>query len=158
MFFILFYLFLRETKYELGRCRERGRHRIRSRLQALSCQHRAWRRARTHGLWDHDLNRSQSPNQLSHPGALPKEAISEWWRSTANSCLSLWFKTTVQCVTQCDSHGSQWNLRVCRLHKRFYSGYLVSLSLFSTWSQAFPSSKVVNQRQKNKPPGFRGLT
>ena len=40
---------------------ERGRHRIWNRLQALSCQHRAWHGARTHGLLDHDLN------QLSHP-------------------------------------------------------------------------------------------
>ena len=31
----------RETECKLGRGRERGRHRIRSRLQALSCQHRA---------------------------------------------------------------------------------------------------------------------
>ena len=39
--------------------RERGRHRIRSRLQAPSCQHRALHGARTHGPWDHDLSRSQ---------------------------------------------------------------------------------------------------
>ena len=31
----------RETEHEWGRSRERGRHRIRSGLQALSCQHRA---------------------------------------------------------------------------------------------------------------------
>ena len=31
----------RETECEWGRGRERGRHRIRSGLQALSCQHRA---------------------------------------------------------------------------------------------------------------------
>ena len=37
-----------ETEHEQGRGRQRGRHRIRSRLQALSCQHRAWRGARTH--------------------------------------------------------------------------------------------------------------
>ena len=30
---------------------ERGRHRIPSRLQALSCQHRAWHEALTHGTW-----------------------------------------------------------------------------------------------------------
>ena len=59
----------RETEYEPGRSRERGRHRIRSRLQALSCQHRAWRGARTHKPWDHDLNRSRMLNQLDHPGA-----------------------------------------------------------------------------------------
>ena len=52
-----------------GRGRERGRPRIRSRLQALSCQHRAWRGAQTHRLWDHDLSWSWLPNRLSHPGA-----------------------------------------------------------------------------------------
>ena len=67
-----FYLFLRqrETEHEQGRVRERGRHRIRSRLQALSCQHRAWCGAQTHGLWDHDLSGSRTLNRLSHPGAL----------------------------------------------------------------------------------------
>ena len=45
----------RETECERGRGRERGRHRIWIRLQALSCQHRAWCGARTHELWDHDL-------------------------------------------------------------------------------------------------------
>ena len=49
--------------------RERGRHRIWSRLQVPSCQHRARCRARTHTLWDHDLSRSRIPNRLSHPGA-----------------------------------------------------------------------------------------
>ena len=34
----------------------RGRHRIWSRLQALSCQYRAHRGAWTHKLWDHDLS------------------------------------------------------------------------------------------------------
>ena len=51
--------------------RKRGRHRIQSRLQALSCQHRAWCRAQTHELWDHDLSWSWTLNRLSHPGALP---------------------------------------------------------------------------------------
>ena len=31
----------RDREHEWGRGRERGRHRIPSRLQALSCQHRA---------------------------------------------------------------------------------------------------------------------
>ena len=48
---------------------ERGRHRIWSRFQALSCQHRARRGAGTHALWDHDLSRSRMLNRLSHPGA-----------------------------------------------------------------------------------------
>ena len=38
----------RETEHEQGRGRERGRHRIQSRLRAPSCQHRAPRGARTH--------------------------------------------------------------------------------------------------------------
>ena len=69
--FLNVYLFLRERMrererereracaHERRRGRERGRHRIRRRLQALSCQHRARRGARTHELRDHDLSRSQ---------------------------------------------------------------------------------------------------
>ena len=51
------YLFLgqRETEHERGRGRERGRHRIGNRLQALSHQPRARRGARTHGPRDRDL-------------------------------------------------------------------------------------------------------
>ena len=59
----------RETEHEQGRGREREGHRIQSRLQALSCQHRARRRAQTHRLQDHDLSRSRTLNQQSHPGA-----------------------------------------------------------------------------------------
>ena len=51
------------------RGREREADRIRSRLQALSCQHRARRGARAHRLRDHDLSQSRMLNQLSHPGA-----------------------------------------------------------------------------------------
>ena len=58
--FLLFfnvYLFLgqRETEHEWGRGRERGRHRIGNRFQALSHQPRARRGARTHGPRDRDL-------------------------------------------------------------------------------------------------------
>ena len=57
--FIFFnvYLFLgqRETEHEWGRCRERGRHRIGNRLQALSHQPRAQHGARAHGPRDCDL-------------------------------------------------------------------------------------------------------
>ena len=67
------YLFLkkrqRETEQKQGRGRERGRHRIRSRLQALSCQHRGWHGARTHGPRDYDLSWSWTLNRLRHPGA-----------------------------------------------------------------------------------------
>ena len=54
-FFFDAYLFLRERerdRAEQGRGRERGRHRIWSRLQALSCQHRARRGAQTSQPWD----------------------------------------------------------------------------------------------------------
>ena len=48
---------------------ERRRHSVQYRLQALSCQHRAQRGARTHKPRDHDLSRSGTLNRLSHPGA-----------------------------------------------------------------------------------------
>ena len=38
------------------------------------CQHRARRGAQTHGLRDHDLSRSRTPNRLSHPGA-PRKTV-----------------------------------------------------------------------------------
>ena len=44
---MFYYFWDRERQHEQGRSRERGRHRIWSRLRALSCQHRAWRGART---------------------------------------------------------------------------------------------------------------
>ena len=59
----------RETEHEQGRGRERGRHRMGSRLQALSHQPRARRGARTRGPRDRDLSRSRTLNLLSHPGA-----------------------------------------------------------------------------------------
>ena len=54
----MFYLFLRqrETGHVQGTGREKGWHRIRSRLRALSCQHRTWRGARTHEPRDHYLS------------------------------------------------------------------------------------------------------
>ena len=56
-FFSNVYLFLgqRNTEHEQGRGKERGRHRIGNRVQALSHQPRARRGARTHGPRDHDL-------------------------------------------------------------------------------------------------------
>ena len=65
----------RETEHERGRGRERGRPRIRSGLQALSCQHRAGRGAWTHGPWDHDLSCSCTLNRLGHPGAPKPENV-----------------------------------------------------------------------------------
>ena len=56
-FFFNVYLFLgqRETEHERGRGRERGRHRIGNRLQALSHKPRARHGARIHRPQDHDL-------------------------------------------------------------------------------------------------------
>ena len=68
-FFKSFFILERETGCEQGRDRERGRHRIRNRLQALSCQHRARRGARTHEQRDRDLSRSRTLHRLSPPGA-----------------------------------------------------------------------------------------
>ena len=66
----MFIFFLRERQTDIARegQRERRRHRIWSRLQALSCQHRAQCGAWTHELWDHDLRWRQTLNQLSHSG------------------------------------------------------------------------------------------
>ena len=70
-FFFVMYIYFwdRERQSMNGGGSERGRHRIWNRLQALSCQHRAWCGARTHGPQDHDLSRSRPLNRLSHPGA-----------------------------------------------------------------------------------------
>ena len=65
-----------ETESMSGGGVERDTHRMWSRLQALSCQHRARHRARTRRLWDHDPSRSLTLNQLSHPGA-PSHAFCE---------------------------------------------------------------------------------
>ena len=66
----LIFIFERETECKQGRGRERGRHRIWSRLQGLSCQHRVRHGAWTHELRDHDLSRRRTLNWLSHPAAL----------------------------------------------------------------------------------------
>ena len=74
IFFLMFFSRESTRTREEGRNRERGRHRIGSRLQAPSCQRRARRGARTHGLRDHDLSRSRTLNRRrSRPGA-PKRA------------------------------------------------------------------------------------
>ncbi|VFV30673.1 pregnancy-associated glycoprotein [Lynx pardinus] len=59
----------RETEHKWGEGRERGRRRLRSRLQAPSCEHRARRGARTPQPRDHALSRSRTFNRLSPPGA-----------------------------------------------------------------------------------------
>ena len=52
-----------ESKPEQGRDRERGRHRMWSRLQALSCQHRAWGRTQAYKSGDHDLSQCWTLNR-----------------------------------------------------------------------------------------------
>ena len=71
-FFLNVYLFLIERGRQSVRGegqRERGRRRIRSRLRALSCLHKALCKAQTREPRDHDLSRNRTLNRLSHPGA-----------------------------------------------------------------------------------------
>ena len=65
MYVFIYFLVLRdrETEHEWGRGRARGTQRIQSKLQALSCQHRAQCGAWTHELWDHDLGQSWTLNR-----------------------------------------------------------------------------------------------
>ena len=60
-YFIFFnvYLFLRDRARVGERQRERKTQNSKQ-LQALSCQHRAWRGAWTRERWDHDLSRSRT--------------------------------------------------------------------------------------------------
>ena len=53
----------------VGKGQRERRHRIWSRLQAPSCQHRAWHRFWTHKPWYHELSQSRTLNRLSYPGA-----------------------------------------------------------------------------------------
>ena len=100
----------RDTEHEQGRGRERGRHRIWSRRQALSRQHRARRGAWTHGPWDHDPSRSRPLNRLSHPGApmlhFSFDVRTEWWflssldaRLETGSLRSIFYKMSVDIGT-----------------------------------------------------------
>ena len=63
----------RESQW--GRDRGRGRHTPRSRLRALSHQHRARRGAGTHEPRDRDLSRSRTLSRLSHPGAVKERTL-----------------------------------------------------------------------------------
>ena len=61
----------RQNDSWVGTERERGRHRIWSRLQAPSCHCRAHLEAQTYEpeLWNHDLSWRWTLNRLSYPGA-----------------------------------------------------------------------------------------
>ena len=85
--FLCLFLFESETEHEQGRGRERGKHWIRSRLQALSCQHRAWFGFWPQEPWDHDLSRSWKLNQLSHPGA---PLFCYFLAFFSSFCVSIW--------------------------------------------------------------------
>ena len=66
----------RETEHDCGRSRERGRHRIQNRLQALSHQPRAWCGARTHGLRDRDL--AEVGRLTDCATQAPRDVLFEW--------------------------------------------------------------------------------
>ena len=91
-FFTVYYFWerKRETECEWRRGRERGRHRIWSRLQPLSCQHRSQHGAWTHKPWDNDLSWSWPLNQLSHPGAPESHVLKEVYVPWFNHSLDLW--------------------------------------------------------------------
>ena len=88
-YFFNIYLFLRQRESMNRGGSERGRHRIWNRPQALSCQHRARRGARTHGPWDHDLSRSRTLNRPSHPGAPKNCLLTEYVKPGANAYMRL---------------------------------------------------------------------
>ena len=98
LFFVFnVYLFwrdtMRERDREQGRCRERDTHThtIWSRLQVLSCLHRAQRGAWTHQPHDHDLKRSQSLNW--QPLRRRQAGYSNWTFQTNSVLIPLLWKS-----------------------------------------------------------------
>ena len=87
-FNVYFWDSARDRSASSGRA-ERGRHRIRSGLQALSCQPRARHGAPTHEPWDHDLGWSWTLNWLSHSGAPGVTFHVTFFRRTVVKCLVL---------------------------------------------------------------------
>ena len=81
---------MRQRQSMNGGGSERGRHGIRNRLQALSCQHRARRGARTHGPRDHDPSWSrrstdwatQAPQEIQILKLYPRPAK---WKTCVHS-------------------------------------------------------------------------
>ena len=96
------YFWERKTECKWGRGKEKWRHRIQSRLQALSCQHEAWRGARTHGPRDHDPSWSQTFTQRSCQAPHERDPsrrqppFPRWWNRGNNpfrimaECLEDW--------------------------------------------------------------------
>ena len=114
-YFILFILFFKclllkeRDRMCMGEGqRERGRHKIQSRVQALSCQHRAQHGSWTHELWDHDLSWGQTLNRLSHPGVpelyILKEKFCQgpWVAQSVKHPLGSWYEAP--------HRGSVWSL------------------------------------------------
>ena len=106
IFLTFIYYWERESMSRGGA--ERGRHGIRSRLQALNCQHRAWHGARTHECWDHDLSWSQTPNWLSLPGA-PEGTV-----------LNKHLKHVNETLYACDSQNTPGFCHVCPIKHLLY--------------------------------------
>ena len=96
------------------------RHRIQSRLQALSCQHRAWCGAQTHELWDHDLRQSRTLNWLGHPGT-PEFLV------LIQVCGNLWQQPWVTNTAEYQS------LQISSLGSLFAKEVFVSTQHMSTW-------------------------
>ena len=65
----LMFIFKRDRNREQGGRAEREGDRSWSRLQAASCQHRAWRGTWTHKPQDHALSQSWTLNQQNHQSA-----------------------------------------------------------------------------------------
>ena len=108
--FLKMFLFLRERdRARAGEGqRERDTHRIRRRIQPLSCQHRARHRALTHEPWDYDLSWSRTLNRLSHPGA----PDNEYFKKSSIFCLQ------VGTLLSVNSHlkEAQWRWGICSLN------------------------------------------
>ena len=65
------------------------KERIQSRLQAPSCQSRAWHGARTHRLRDHDLSRSRTHKIESQVGLCANSGEPAWDSPSLPLCLPL---------------------------------------------------------------------
>ena len=94
-FFFYVYLFLTEREREgAGEGQREKETQIRSRLQALSYQHRARCGAQTQGPWDHDLSQSWKLNPLSHSDAL--HLFNKQQKVVINPKTEIWFEAIWQ--------------------------------------------------------------